>query len=64
MLEVINIASENNYIKCRLETNLFDAFKEVLAVKKISQQEFLEMCVKDFVLANLKFVIEKSKGSK
>ena len=63
-LEVIRIANENNIIKCRLESSLYDAFKEVLLIKKISQQEFIEMCVKDFVLANLKLVIEKSKGSK
>lgn len=64
ILEVINIANETNIVKCRLDTNLYDAFKEVLNVKKTTQQDFIEMCVKDFVLANLKLVIEKSKGSK
>lgn len=64
ILEVIKIANETNIVKCRLDTNLYDAFKEVLNVKKTTQQDFIEMCVKDFVLANLKLVIEKSKGSK
>jgi len=61
---VISIASEINVIKCKVDPNLFEAFKEVLAMKKTTQQEFLEVCVKDFVLANLRLVIEKSKGSK
>lgn len=60
-MEVIFISNDIT-IKGRIEPTLGDAFKEILNKKKMTQQDFIDLVVKDFVLNNLNLII--SKGNK
>ena len=63
-LEVVNINSES-IIKGKVDSTLFEVLKQILAKKKMTQQDFIESATKEFVLQNLKLIISKEdKGSK
>lgn len=66
-LEVImnNNNSNNDYvIKGKINNSLNEAFKKVLAKFNMSQQDFIEKSVTDFVIKNVNVILEKdTKGS-
>ena len=52
-------------IKGKLDSKLNEAFKNILSKLNITQQEFIEVKVKEFVLENLNLLIPKNeKGNK
>lgn len=52
-------------IKGKIDTTLGEVLKEILSKKKMTQQELIDLLVKDFVLQNLSLVITKeNKGLK
>lgn len=58
------INNENCFVKGKVDSTLAEALKRILAKKKMSQQDFVEMIVKDYVLQNLNIIIENEiKGS-
>lgn len=63
-LEAIIINNENYIIKARVDYNINCALKEILEVKKISQQDLVESLVKNYVLENINIILSKSKGFK
>lgn len=64
-MEVIFINTDNCIIKGRIDSTLGEVLKEILNKKKMTQQDLIDMLVKDFVLENLNLIISKDvKGSK
>ncbi len=55
----MNNNNEFTYLKVRVDNDLFDAFKKLLIIKNISQQEFVERAINDFVVKNLKLLLVK-----
>lgn len=55
----------NDYvIKGKINNSLNEAFKKVLAKFNMSQQDFIEKSVTDFVIKNVSVILEKDpKGS-
>lgn len=51
--------SIDNIIKGKIDNTIFEALKQILNYKKITQQEFIENAVKDFILKNLDLIIKK-----
>ena len=51
--------SIDNVIKGKIDNTIFEALKQILNYKKITQQEFIENAVKDFILKNLDLIIKK-----
>lgn len=62
-MEVIIINNES-IIKGKIDSTLAEVFKQILTKKDISQQDFIDMIVKDYVLKNLHLIISNEKGSK
>lgn len=60
--------SIDNIIKGKIDNTIFEALKQILNYKKITQQEFIENAVKDFILKNLDLIIKnenkENKGLK
>ena len=60
--------SIDNVIKGKIDNTIFEALKQILNYKKITQQEFIENAVKDFILKNLDLIIKnenkENKGLK
>ena len=50
--------SIDNIIKGKIDNTIFEALKQILNYKKITQQEFIENAVKDFILKNLDLIIK------
>lgn len=48
-------------IKCRIGGNLGIALKTILEKKKLTQQEFLEKLIQQFILDNISLVLEEEK---
>lgn len=51
-------------IKGKLDKNLNDAFRKVLSIKSITQQDFIEKVVRDYVLDNLHLLLPKEDDKK
>lgn len=62
-MEVILINNES-IIKGRVDNTLAEVLKQILTKKNMSQQDFIDMIVKDFVLQNLNLIILNEKSSK
>ena len=56
--------NEYSVIKGKIDSKLNDAFKKILSEKNITQQEFIENQVRDFVLKNLNILLPKEDGRK
>lgn len=56
--------NENSIIKGKIDTKLNDAFKKILSKKNITQQDFIENQVRDFVLKNLDILLPKEDDKK
>lgn len=64
-MEVIHINNnESCILKGRIDSTLFEVLKKILTKKDITQQDFIEETVKDYVLKNLNVIISNDKGSK
>lgn len=63
IMEVILINNES-IIKGRVDNTLAEVLKQILTKKNMSQQDFIDMIVKDFVLQNLNLIILNEKSSK
>ena len=48
-------------IKCKLSNNLGTALKKILEKQKITQQDFLEKVVKNYILENITLITETDK---
>ena len=59
----INNSNDVMFIKFRIDAKLSEALKKILDKKKLTQQDLMEMKVKEYVLDNLNFLIEE-KASK
>ncbi len=63
-MEVI-IINNDIIIKGRIDPTLGEAFKIILDKKKMTQQDFIDLVVKDFVISNLNLIVPKgNKESK
>lgn len=51
-------------IKCKINNNLGTALKKILDKLNLSQQDFLEKQIEQFVLNNLILIIEDDKDKK
>lgn len=51
--------NDNGIIKGKIDNKLFNAFKLILNNLNMTQQDFIENKVKEFVLENLNLVIDK-----
>lgn len=51
--------NEYSIIKGKIDSKLNDAFKKILNEKNITQQDFIERQVRDFVLNNLNILLSK-----
>lgn len=54
--------NNNNIIKGKIDEKLYDAFRDILKELNMTQQDFIDKVVKDFVLSNLNLIM--NKGSK
>lgn len=65
-MEVIFINNDTYIIvKGRVEPTLGEVLKNILTQKNMTQQDLIDIAVKDFVLQNIHLVISKDiKGSK
>jgi len=61
---VVIINNNDCIIKGRIDSTLADVLKQILAKKNMSQQDLIDMFVKDFVLKNLNLIVSSDKGSK
>lgn len=64
-MEVISINSDS-VVKGRIDSSLAEVLKQILIKKNMTQQDLIDMIVKDFVLENLSLIISnnQTKGSK
>ncbi len=62
-MEVIYI-NNDSIIKGRVDITLAEVLKQILNKKNMTQQDLIDMFVKDFVLQNLNLIINNEKGSK
>lgn len=51
-------------VKGKVDATLNEAFRKILKVLNMSQQDFIDKAVKDFVLNNLKLVMNKGTENK
>lgn len=51
-------------IKCKINNNLGTALKKILDKLNLSQQDFLEQQIEQFVLNNLILILEDDKNKK
>ena len=52
-------------IKGRIDSGIAEALKVILNIKKMTQQDLIDLKIKEFVLENLSLIIPKdTKGSK
>lgn len=56
--------NEYSIIKGKIDSKLDDAFKKILSKKNITQQDFIEKQVRDFVLKNLDILLPKEDDKK
>ena len=56
--------NEYSIIKGKIDSKLDDAFKKILFKKNITQQDFIEKQVRDFVLRNLDILLPKEDDRK
>lgn len=56
--------NEYSIIKGKIDSKLDDAFKKILSKKNITQQDFIEKQVRDFVLRNLDILLPKEDDRK
>lgn len=62
-LEVIYI-NNDSIIKGRVDITLAEVLRQILNKKNMTQQDLIDIFVKDFVLQNLNLIINNEKGSK
>lgn len=51
-------------IKGRVEAKIYNAFKVILTKLNLSQQDFIDKVVKDFVLDNINLVLDPKSDKK
>lgn len=51
--------NNDGVIKGKLDSNLYEAFRKVIAKTGITQQEFIEESVKRYIIDNLSIIMEK-----
>lgn len=51
-------------VKGKVDTTLNEAFRKILKALNMSQQDFIDKAVKEFVLNNLKLVMNKGSEDK
>ena len=58
--------NNNDYtvIRCRIENNLYTAFKKLLDSNKTTQQDAIEKLIKEYIISNIKELFEDKKGTK
>ena len=49
------------YIKAKIDIDYLDPFKEILKIKKISQQSFFEKIIIEYTIKNINILIKKIK---
>lgn len=58
------INNDCTYIKARIDNKLNEALKKILDKQDITQQDFLEQRIKEFVLENLNIILNNDKDKK
>lgn len=56
--------NNDSIIKGRVDTKLAEALRQILNKKNMTQQDLIDIFVRDFVLQNLNLIINNEKGSK
>lgn len=56
--------NNNNIIKGKIDEKLYDAFRDILKELNMTQQDFIDKVVKDFVLSNLNLIMNKGSEDK
>ena len=56
--------NNNNIIKGKIDEKLYDAFRDILKELNMTQQDFIDKAVKDFVLSNLSLIMNKGSEDK
>lgn len=56
--------NNESLVKGKVDTTLNEAFRKILKELNMSQQDFIDKAVKDFVLNNLKLVMNKGTENK
>lgn len=64
-MEVVIINNDSYIIKGRIDSDIYEALKTILSIKGMTQQDLIDLKIKEFVLQNLNLIISKDvKGSK
>ncbi len=56
--------NNDSLVKGKVDATLNEAFRKILKALNMSQQDFIDKSVKDFVLNNLKLVMNKGTENK
>lgn len=56
--------NESIIIKCKIDSKYHNVLKKILELNKMTQQEFFEKKIKEYILSNIELLFENSKGSK
>lgn len=56
--------NNDSLVKGKVDATLNEAFRKILKALNMSQQDFIDKAVKDFVLNNLKLVMNKGTENK
>lgn len=56
--------NNDSLVKGKVDATLNEAFRKILKALNMSQQDFIDKSVKDFVLNNLKLVMNKGAENK
>ena len=56
--------NNNNINKGKIDEKLYDAFRDILKELNMTQQDFIDKAVKDFVLSNLNLIMNKGSEDK
>lgn len=61
---MIIINNDSYIIKGRIDADIYEALKTILNIKAMTQQDLIDLKVKEFVLQNLNLIISKEKNQK
>ena len=58
------IINNDNIIKGKVDATLNEAFRKILKALNMTQQDFMDKAVKDFVINNLSVIMNKGSQDK
>lgn len=56
--------NESGIVKGKIDSQLYDVLKIILAKRNMTQQEVVETSIKNFVIENIKLVVDNKSDKK